>query len=182
MAPVIVVTGPSGVGKGTLIARLRERIPELALSVSVTTRSPRRGEEQGVAYHFIDDAGFDQHLEANDFVEHATYAGNRYGTLRRELERGDGRPVVLEIELQGARQIRQQMPAALQIFVAPPSAETLRERLAERGTDTESQIADRLATAREELAARDEFATTVVNDDLDTAVDELERIVRQQLH
>src|SRR3712207_1099153 len=122
MARVFVITGPSGVSKGTLIEALRRRIPELALSVSATTRAPRPGEAPGVAYHFLSDAEFDERVAAGAFVEHARYAGRRYGTLRAELERhlDGGRPVVLEIEVQGARQIREAMPEAVQIFIAPP--------------------------------------------------------------
>jgi len=112
---VFVITGPSGVGKGTLIRSLRERVPELELSVSATTRAPRPGEEDGVAYHFLTDADFQRRVQAGEFVEHATYSGRRYGTLRAELDRRtrDGHPVVLEIEVQGARQVRRTMPEAL---------------------------------------------------------------------
>ena len=125
MARVFVITGPSGVGKGTLIRSLRDRIPELELSVSATTRPPRPGEVDGVDYHFLDDREFEDRVRAGEFVEHATYSGRRYGTLRAELERRlrDGHPVVLEIEVQGARQVRRTMPEALQVFIAPPSRE-----------------------------------------------------------
>jgi len=118
-----VITGPSGVGKGTLIAALRERHPELELSVSATTRPPRPGELDGVAYHFLTEEEFDRRLARGEFVEHASYAGHRYGTLRGELERRTrgGAPVVLEIELQGARQLRDALPEAVQIFIAPRS-------------------------------------------------------------
>ena len=130
MARVFVITGPSGVGKGTLIRSLRDRIPELELSVSATTRPPRPGEVDGVDYHFLDDREFEDRVRAGEFVEHATYSGRRYGTLRAELERRlrDGHPVVLEIEVQGARQVRRTMPEALQVFIAPPSREALAER------------------------------------------------------
>ena len=183
MARVFVITGPSGVGKGTLIRTLRERVPELELSVSATTRPPRPGEQDGVDYHFLSDAEFDRRVLAGDFVEHAGYAGRRYGTLRSELERRlrDGHPVVLEIEVQGARQVRRTMPEALQIFIAPPSPEALHTRLVGRGTDDPEQVADRLRTAEAELEARDEFSHVVVNDRLDDAVDELTAIVRDAL-
>jgi guanylate kinase len=175
---VFVVTGPSGVGKGTLIAALRERHPELALSVSATTRAPRSGEEDGVDYHFMTEADFDRRLQRGEFVEHATYAGHRYGTLRAELERRSrgGAPVVLEIELQGARQVRAAMPEAVQIFIAPASPEQLEERLRLRGSDAEAALRERLAIARTELAARDEFGSVVVNDSLEQAVEDLDDI------
>ena len=183
MPRVFVITGPSGVGKGTLIRSLRERVPELELSVSATTRAPRPGEEDGVAYHFLTDADFQRRVEAGEFVEHATYSGRRYGTLRAELDRRtrDGHPVVLEIEVQGARQVRRTMPEALQVFIAPPSREALRARLVGRGTDDAEQVAARLRTADAELEAQDEFAHVVVNDRLEDAVDELTAIVRGAL-
>jgi guanylate kinase len=180
---VFVITGPSGVGKGTLIRTLLERIPELELSVSATTRKPRPGEEDGVAYHFLTDEDFARRVEQGDFVEHASYSGRRYGTLRSELERrtADGAPVVLEIEVQGARQIKKTMPEAVRIFIAPPSEDALRTRLIGRGTDDPEQIEARLETAREELLAQDEFAHVVVNDRLEDSVERLERVVRDAL-
>jgi guanylate kinase len=184
VARVFVITGPSGVGKGTLIRTLRERVPELALSVSATTRPPRPGEQDGVDYHFLSDAEFEHRVHAGEFVEHATYSGRRYGTLRSELERRlrDGHPVVLEIEVQGARQVRRTMPEALQVFIAPPSRDALRTRLVGRGTDDAVQVDARLRTADAELDAQDEFAHVVVNDRLEDAVDELTAIVRGALH
>jgi guanylate kinase len=178
-----VITGPSGVGKGTLIRRLRERHGDLELSMSATTRPPRPGERDGVDYRFLTPEQFRAHAEAGDFLEHATYSGNRYGTLRSEVERRleQGRPVVLEIEVQGARQVRQAMPEAVAVFIAPPSREALRERLEARGTDTPEQVDARLATAERELEARDEFAHVVVNDELDRATDELAGIVGAEL-
>jgi guanylate kinase len=180
---VFVITGPSGVGKGTLIRALRERVPELALAVSATTRDPRPGEEDGRDYHFLSDDDFERRVHAGEFVEHARYSGRRYGTLRSELERhrAGGRPVLLEIEVQGARQVRETMPEAVQVFIAPPSEEALRTRLVGRGTDDEAQRERRLATAKSELAAQDEFDIVVINDRLDDAADELERIVRAAL-
>jgi guanylate kinase len=180
---VFVITGPSGVGKGTLIRALRERMPELELAVSATTRDPRPGEQDGVDYHFLSDEEFERRAQAGEFVEHARYSGRRYGTLRSELERraGQGRPVVLEIELQGARQVRQAMPAAVQVFIAPPSEEALRARLIGRGTDSSEQVQARLQTAREELQAQQEFAHVVVNDRLEAAAAELEDLVREAL-
>jgi guanylate kinase len=171
------------VGKGTLIRSLLQRMPQLQLSVSATTRSPRPGEQHGVDYWFLSDADFDERVAAGDFVEHATYSGRRYGTLRSELERriNAGVPVVLEIELQGARQVRQAMPEAVQIFIAPPSQDALRARLVGRGTDDPEQIEARLRTASDELAAQDEFGHVVVNDRLEDAVAALEAIVTTEL-
>ena len=177
---MLVVTGPSGVGKGTLIRTLRERFPGLELSVSATTRGPRPGEEDGVDYHFLSQAEFDRRLEAGEFIEHAEYAGNRYGTLRSEIGRArdsGARALVLEIEVQGARQVRDALPGATQVFIAPPSEEALRTRLVGRGADPPEQIERRLEVASEELAARDEFKHVIVNDRLDDAVQELVELV-----
>jgi guanylate kinase len=183
VAKVFVITGPSGVGKGTLIRGLLQRVPELELSVSATTRKPRAGEREGVDYHFLTPEEFEQHVAAGDFLEHATYSGNRYGTLRSEVERRlkDGRPVVLEIELQGARQVRQAMPDAVAVFIAPPSRDALRARLIGRGTDTPEQVDERMRTAERELEAQPEFGHVVVNDRLEQATDELVAIVRAAL-
>jgi guanylate kinase len=182
-ARVFVITGPSGVGKGTLIRTLLDRIPELELSVSATTRRPRLGETQGVDYHFLAEEEFEDRVRAGEFVEHASYSGRRYGTLRSDLEQrlGRGAPVVLEIEVQGARQIARTMPEAVRIFIAPPSEEALRTRLVGRGTDAPQDVEKRLATAREELRAQDEFPHVVRNDRLDDAVDALEEVVRAAL-
>jgi guanylate kinase len=180
LSNVFVITGPSGVGKGTLIRALRGAIPELELSTSATTRSPRAGEEDGVDYHFLEPAEFARRVDEGDFLEHATYSGNRYGTLRSEVEErtARGAPVVLEIEVQGARQVRESMPEAVQIFIAPPSPEALRERLQARGTDSAEVIDSRLGVAVDELRAQGEFRHTVVNDRVDRATDELAGIVR----
>jgi guanylate kinase len=185
MAPrVFVITGPSGVGKGTLIRGLRERLPGLELSVSATTRPPREGEQHGRDYHFLTAEEFAERADAGDFLEHATFSGNRYGTLRSEIERilDGGQSVVLEIEVQGARQVRAALgDEAVLIFIAPPDPEVLRERLAGRGTDSEEAIARRLETAKQELEALQEFKHVVVNDDLERAAAELEEIVRGEL-
>jgi guanylate kinase len=183
VARVFVITGPSGVGKGTLIRGLMERIPELELSVSATTRGPRPGEEDGVDYHFLTPEEFDRRIAEEDFVEHADYAGRRYGTLRSELDRrvSDGVPVVLEIEVQGARQVRAAMPEAVQVFIAPPSLAALRTRLVGRGTDDHQEVSRRLEVAEQELTAQPEFAHVVVNDRLDEALDRLVAIVRDSL-
>jgi guanylate kinase len=182
-AKVFVITGPSGVGKGTLIKRLLERVPELALSVSATTRSPREGEEDGVDYHFLTEEQFQERRDAGDFLEFASYSGNHYGTLNSELDRclEKGRSVVLEIEVQGAQQVRQTRGDSVQIFIAPRDAAVLRERLHGRGTDSAEAIDKRLQVAEQELGAQDDFNHRIVNDDLDQAADELESIVRDAI-
>jgi guanylate kinase len=180
---VFVVTGPSGAGKGTMVQALLERVPVLRLSISATTRPRRPGEADGVHYHFLSDREFDRRVQAGDFVEHAGYSGHRYGTLRSELERrlAAGVPLVLELEVQGARQMRAAMPEAVRVFIAPPSLDALRARLVGRGTDAAEDVEARLTTAREELAARDEFGHVVVNDRLEDAVEDLTAIVRDVL-
>lgn len=183
LPPVFVITGPSGVGKGTLIRLLLERRPELGLSISATTRAPRPGEEHGVDYYFHTLPEFEELISSDALVEHARYSGNYYGTLRSELVRhtAAGRGVVLEIELQGARQVRRVMPEAMQIFIAPPSPESLRERLIGRGTDTGEQIDARLQVAEKELSARNEFEHVIVNDRLEDGVRELGQVVATRL-
>jgi guanylate kinase len=180
---VYVITGPSGVGKGTLIRGLLERIPELELSTSATTRKPRPGEQDGIDYYFLTPQQFNERVAAGEFVEHATYSGNMYGTLRSELDRRarESSPVVLEIEVQGARQVREAMPESVAVFIAPPSLDALRARLVGRGTDSPEEVTERLRTAERELEAKPEFAYVVVNDRLEQATDELEGIVRRGL-
>jgi guanylate kinase len=183
VARVFVITGPSGVGKGTLIRGLMERLPDLELSVSATTRAPRAGERDGVDYHFLTREEFDRRVAQGEFVEHADYAGRSYGTLRSELEDRvrAGAPVVLEIEVQGARQVREALPEAAQVFIAPPSLDALRSRLAGRGTDDSEEVERRLQVAEEELAAQPEFGHVVVNDRLEDALGELTAIVSHEL-
>lgn len=180
---LFVITGPSGVGKGTLIKAVFERVGGLELSVSATTRPPRAGERDGLDYHFLDEEDFSRRLAAGDFMEHASYSGHRYGTLLSEVEprlaRGAG--VVLEIELQGARQVRERLPEAVLVFVAPPTPGVLRERLEGRGTDTPEQIDRRLEVARQELEAQREFTHVIVNDDVDRAAAELADLMQREL-
>jgi guanylate kinase len=183
VARVFVITGPSGVGKGTLIRGLMERLPKLELSVSATTRAPRPGEQDGIDYHFLSREEFDRRVGEEDFVEHADYAGRSYGTLRSELEDRvrEGVPVVLEIEVQGARQVRAAMPEAVQVFIAPPSLAALRTRLIGRGTDDSEEVERRLRVAEEELTAQPEFGHVVVNDRLDEALERLTSVVAGEL-
>jgi len=183
LAKVFVITGPSGVGKGTLIRALLERVPELELSVSATTRRPRPGETQGVDYWFLSDVEFEERVAAGDFVEWAEYSGRRYGTLRSQLEDRvrAGVPVVLEIEVQGARQVRETVPDAVQVFIAPPSLDALKVRLVGRGTDDPEEVERRLQVATDELAAQHEFGHVVVNDRLEDAAERLVGVVRDAL-
>ena len=159
-----------------MIRLLLDRFPQMALSVSATTRRPRPGETAGVDYHFLTPEEFQDRVDADDFLEWAEYAGNRYGTLRSELGR-NAHPLVLEIEVQGARQVRERVPDATTVFIAPPSEEALRTRLVGRGSDSPEAIERRLEVAREELAAQGDFDHVIVNDDLDAAVEELSRLV-----
>ncbi len=172
-----VITGPSGVGKGTLVARVLARHPSLWLSVSATTRDPRPGEIDGQHYFFLSREAFEQHVAAGGFLEWASFAGHLYGTPRGPVEDHlqAGQPVLLEIELEGARQVRQTFPAAFQLLIKPPSFEELERRIRGRGTDSEAAIERRLERARVELQAEAEFDAVLVNADLTAAVAELER-------
>lgn len=164
-ARLTVLSGPSGVGKGTVVAHLRRHHPEVWLSVSVTTRPPRPDETDGVQYRFVSAVDFDRLVGEDQLLESAEYAGHRYGTPRAPVEErlAGGQPALLEIELQGARQVRARMPDALLVFLAPPSVAELERRLTGRGTEDAEVIRRRLARAREELAAEGEFDEIIVN-------------------
>ena len=172
---LVVLSGPSGVGKGSVLAAVRSRHPHVWVSVSVTTRSPRPGETEGVEYHFADDEEFARLVAAGELLEHAVYAGNSYGTPKAPvLQRLDaGVPALLEIDLQGARQVKAAMPEAHLVFLAPPSFDELARRLVGRGTEDPERVRRRLDIARIEMAAEDEFETVVVNDDVERAADAL---------
>ncbi|MEH2171539.1 guanylate kinase [Nostoc sp.] len=176
---LIVLTGPSGVGKGTLMRSLLERHPELYYSVSVTTRSPRPGEIDGKSYYFISRSKFEQLVAEGEFLEWAEFAGNYYGTPREAVlnQIHAGKLVVLEIELEGARQIRASFPSALSIFILPPSFDELEKRIRSRAQDSEEAIARRLLRAQEEIQAADEFDIQIVNDDFETALNDIEGVL-----
>ncbi len=177
---LVVLAGPTAVGKGTVAAHIRRHNPRVWLSVSMTTRTPRPGEVDGVHYHFVSDEEFDRLLAQGEFLEWAVVHGRaKYGTPRGPVLRAlaSGRPALLEIDLQGARQIREQLPDALFVFLAPPSWEDLVDRLVGRGTESAAERETRLATARTELAAAAEFDVSVVNDDVARAADELVSLI-----
>jgi guanylate kinase len=170
-----VLAGPSGVGKGAIVARLLAALPDLELSISATTRRPRPREDEGRHYYFVDRAGFDRMVEAGGFLEWADIFGERYGTPKEPVEHAlaEGRDVLVEIDVQGARQVKAATPGAHMIFVKPPSLAELERRLRTRGTETDQQLRRRLAKASDELAAEPEFDVTVVNDDLERAAREV---------
>nr|VFJ47914.1 MAG: guanylate kinase [Candidatus Kentron sp. DK]VFJ59956.1 MAG: guanylate kinase [Candidatus Kentron sp. DK] len=175
-----VVSAPSGAGKTTLVRTLTETDPGVSLSVSHTTRPPRPGEEDGVHYHFVDRSVFQAMRQRNAFLEHAEVFGNYYGTSREWLAERlrDGVDIILEIDWQGARQVRGEFPEAVGIFVLPPSRDALRERLLGRGQDEEKIIAERMQKAQSELSHFDEFDYLLINDDFDVALSEIRAIFR----
>jgi guanylate kinase len=176
---LFVVSGPSGVGKGTVIATALRQVPRLELATSATTRPRRPDEADGREYHFLDADEFARRVEGGDFLEHVSYAGNRYGTLRSEVERRlrADRDVVLEIEVVGARAVKQQMPEAVLVFIAPPDVADLEARLRGRGTNSDQEIEDRLEIARREMEALPEFDHVIVNDAAERAAAELAGLV-----
>jgi guanylate kinase len=178
---LFVISGPSGVGKGTLISRARDLVDDLEVAISATTRRPRPDEREGREYHFLSEREFARRVAAGEFLEHVRYAGNRYGTLRSEVVRrlADGKSVLLEIEVVGAREIKRRMPEAVLVFVAPPTFADLERRLRERGSDPPDAIADRIAIARGEMGAQPEFQETIVNDDVDQAARQLAELIRR---
>jgi guanylate kinase len=177
---LIVLSGPSGVGKTTVVRHLRESAPQLWVSVSATTRFPRPGEADGVNYLFVSDEQFDRLVADDDLLEWASYAGHRYGTPRQPVEavRATGTPVLLEIEIEGARQVRASVPDSLLVFLAPPSRQVLEQRLTGRGTEPDEVVAERLARAATELAAAQEFDEVIVNDDIEQVVARLVALAR----
>lgn len=178
---LVVVAGPSGVGKGTVHARVRAALADAVLSISATTRRPRASEVDGVDYHFVDQQRFQELIDAGELLEWAEYAGHRYGTPRQPVVAATeaGKVVVLDIELEGALQVKQQDPDALLVFLLPPSFEELERRLRARGTESDVTVQQRLERARTELASADRFDVQVVNDDLDRCVEEVLQAIRQ---
>jgi guanylate kinase len=176
---LIVLAGPSGVGKGAIVARLLAALPDLELSISATTRGPRPKEDEGRHYYFVDRRQFDQMIEDGGFLEWADIFGERYGTPKEPVARAlaEGRDVIVEIDVQGARQVKAAHPGAYMVFITPPSLQELERRLRTRGTETDQQVRRRLAKAADELAAEPEFDATVVNDDLETAAREVVELV-----
>lgn len=175
-----VVSGPTAVGKGTVVAALKDSRPQVHISVSVTTRPPRPGEVEGVHYYFVDDAAFDRLIEEDGLLEWAVVHGDhRYGTPRKPVldALAAGHPIILEIDLQGARQVRRSMPEAYQVFIAPPTWDELVRRLRGRGTESEAQIARRLESAKSELAAEAEFDRVIANVTVERTVDELVSLI-----
>ncbi|MDN5794146.1 MAG: guanylate kinase [Intrasporangium sp.] len=178
---LVVLAGPTAAGKGTIAAYVRTHFPDVFFSVSMTTRPPRRGEVDGVQYHFVDNREFDRLVEAGQFLEHAVVHGlARYGTPRGPVERAlaEGRDALLEIDLQGARQVRATMPDAFFVFLEPPSWDELVRRLVGRGTEDQAERERRLETARRELAAKPEFDAVIVNDEVGRASEELVSLMR----
>ena len=172
---LVVFSGPSGVGKDSLLQRLLEVNPQISLSISATTRAPRGAEQHGKDYYFLTKEKFQEIIKQDGMLEHAVYCDNYYGTPRQPVEEGirQGRDVILEIEVQGGAQVRQKNPASVRIFVLPPSMRVLSQRLHKRGTDSEEVIQKRLAKAREEIQKAEQYDYVVINDDLEECVQEI---------
>lgn len=180
---LLIIAGPAGVGKGTVVARLLQKDSSFTLSVSATTRAPRPGEKDGIHYHFIGKAEFEALIAQNQLLEYAVVHGdNYYGTLLNELTRAEAQDqtLVVEIDLQGARQVKAIIPSAISVFINPPSWEELENRLRNRATETEEQIQTRLRTAREEIAAAGEFDYQVTNTEIDQCVDQIIELVQKE--
>ena len=180
---LFVVSGPSGVGKSTLLKRVLDQVPDLSFSVSATTRDPRVGETDGVDYHFIEQERFSEMVAQGDFLEHATVYSRSYGTLAEPVRKAlsMGHSILLDIDVQGARAVRQSMPEAVFIMIAPPNVATLRARLNGRNTDSDEIIAGRMAKVAQQLGAIEEYDYLVVNDDLDTAHRQMEALFLAEL-
>ena len=179
---LFVISGPSGAGKGTLVKALIEQVPDAWLSVSATTRKPREGEVDGKHYHFISNDQFDDLVRQDGFLEWAQVHSNKYGTPRAQVEQAiaEGKQAILEIDVQGAFQIKEKIPQSILVFIEPPSLEILEERLRGRGTETEDVIAARMSVATMELLEKIKYDIAIVNDDLDVAAKELVDFVEKQ--
>ncbi|MDR2035216.1 MAG: guanylate kinase [Coriobacteriales bacterium] len=179
---LFIVSGPSGVGKGTLVAAALKALPNLALSVSATTRPPRPGDVEGVDYYFKTEEEFDQLIQNGGFVEWAEVHGRRYGTLTSEVNKalGEGKDLILEIDPQGFMQVKSHMSEVVSIFIAPPSLEELKRRLKQRGTEDDQSISQRLKTAEIEIQAKDSYNVVIINDDLEKALQELVSLITQK--
>ena len=180
---LFVISGPSGVGKGTLVSMLRQNHPEIKLSVSATTRNPRPGEINGVHYFFLTKEDFKNRIKSGEFLEWAEFSGNFYGTNKNFVEKmlKDGQNIILEIEVQGALQVKNKLQEAILIFIEPPSFEELKSRLLKRSTESEEEIQKRLAVVKTELHQKKEFNYVMVNDNLDTALQNLETIILKEI-
>jgi len=180
---LFVISGPSGVGKGTLVSMLRQNHPEIKLSVSATTRNPRAGEINGVHYFFLTKENFKKRIESGEFLEWAEFSGNFYGTNKNFVEKmlKDGHNIILEIDVQGAIQVKNKLQEAILIFIEPPCFEELKLRLLKRSTETEEEIQKRLAVVKGELQQKQEFNYVMVNDNLDTAFKNLENIILKEI-